>query len=105
MPKNQHDQRIFFSNNPVMNYGLSKGAESYFQSQFSMSKINGIFSKKEIKKSFKNINLGDYFFIKKYIFLTSIFQRSTTSFSKIIPKTMDLVQIFAVQKSYIQWIS
>ena len=30
----------------------------YFQSQFSMSKIDGIFSK---KKSFKNINLGDHF--------------------------------------------
>ena len=30
----------------------------YFQGQFSMSKIDGIFSK---KKSFKNINLGDNF--------------------------------------------
>ena len=30
----------------------------YFQGQFSMSKMDGIFSK---KKSFKNINLGDNF--------------------------------------------
>ena len=35
-----------------------KVPKSYFQSQFSMSKIDGIFSK---KKSFKNINLGDDF--------------------------------------------
>ena len=35
-----------------------KVPKSYFQSQFSMSKIDGIFSK---KKSFKNINLGDHF--------------------------------------------
>ena len=42
----------------------------YFQSQFSMSKIDGIFSK---KKSFKNINLGDNF-KKKLFFLTPIFE-------------------------------
>ena len=30
----------------------------YFQSQFSMSKIKGVFQK---RKSFKNINLGDHF--------------------------------------------
>ena len=36
----------FFLNNPTMNYGLSKSAENHFQSQFSMSKIDGIFSKK-----------------------------------------------------------
>ena len=36
-----------------------KVPKSYFQSQFSMSKINGIFSK--TKNSFKNINLGDHF--------------------------------------------
>ena len=35
-----------------------KVPKSYFQGQFSMSKINGIFSK---KTSFKNINLGDHF--------------------------------------------
>ena len=38
---------------------VKKVPKSYFQ--ISMSKINGIFSKKEIKKSFKNINLGDNF--------------------------------------------
>ena len=42
-----------------------KVPKSYFQSQFSVSKINGIFSK---KKSFKNINLGDHFFVKNFIF-------------------------------------
>ena len=35
-----------------------KVPKSYFQSQFSMSKIDGIFSK---KKSIQNINLGDHF--------------------------------------------
>ena len=35
-----------------------KVPKSYFQSQFSMSKINGIFSK---NNAFKNINLGDHF--------------------------------------------
>ena len=35
-----------------------KVPKAYFQSQFSMSKIDGIFSK---QKSFKNINLGDNF--------------------------------------------
>ena len=34
-----------------------KVPKSYFQSQFSMSKIDGNFS----KKNFKNINLGDHF--------------------------------------------
>ena len=34
-----------------------KVPKSYFQNQFSMSKIDGIFS----KKKFKNINLGDHF--------------------------------------------
>ena len=47
-----------------------KVPKSYFQSQFSMSKIDGIFSK---KKSFKNINLGDNF-LKKHFFLTPIFE-------------------------------
>ena len=40
-----------------------KVSKLYFQSQFSMSKIDGIFSK---KKSFKNINLGDIFHEKKF---------------------------------------
>ena len=35
-----------------------KVPKSYFQSEFSMSKIDGFFSK---KKLFKNINLGDHF--------------------------------------------
>ena len=47
-----------------------KVPKSYFQGQFSMSKINGIFSK---KKSFKNIHLGDHF-LKKHFFQTSIFE-------------------------------
>ena len=50
--------KSFFLNNPTMNYGSSKSAKSYFQSQFSMSKTDGFFSK---KKTFKNINLGDHF--------------------------------------------
>ena len=47
-----------------------KVPKSYFQSQFSMSKIDGIFQK---KKKFKNINLGDHF-LKKLFFLTPIFE-------------------------------
>ena len=42
-----------------------KVSKPYFQGQFSMSKIDGIFSK---KKSFKNINLGYHFFKKNISF-------------------------------------
>ena len=56
-----------------------KVPKSYFQDQFSMSKINRIFSK---KKSFQNINLGAQFLLK------TVFPRLnfwTTLFSKIMP--------------------
>ena len=56
-----------------------KVPKSYVQSEFSVSKINGIFSK---KKSFKNINLGDHF-LKKTFFSNSNFW--TTLFSKTMP--------------------
>ena len=42
----------------------------YFESQFYMSKINGIFSK---KNSFSNINSVEHC-CKKHVFLTSIFE-------------------------------
>ena len=35
----------------------------YFQSQFWMSKIDQIFSKKKLSK---NINLGDHYFLKTF---------------------------------------
>ena len=38
-----------------------KVPKSYFQSQFWMSKINRIFSKKKLSK---NINLGDHYLLK-----------------------------------------
>ena len=57
---------------------LQKVPKSYFQRQFSMSKINGIFSK---KNSFKNINLGDQ---RRRFF--SNFNFWTTLFSKFMPK-------------------
>ena len=44
-----------------------KEPKSYFQSQFWMSKIDRIFSKKK-KKIFKNINLGDHSLFKKQFF-------------------------------------
>ena len=46
----------------------------YFQSQFWMSKINRIFSKKKLSK---NINLGDHYLLKFYPFLKlrSIFDK------------------------------
>ena len=40
-----------------------KVPKSYFQSQFLMSKIDGI---KKKKKSLKNINLGDHFLLKTF---------------------------------------
>ena len=70
LPKNQHAQRKLFKNDPARNYVLLKSAEIILLSQFSMSKIQGIFSK---KKSFKNINLGNHFFLKTF-FLTLIFE-------------------------------
>ena len=52
-----------------------KGPKLYFQSQFSIPKINRIFSKKKIIKR--------PFFVKKYFF--SNFNFWTTLFSKIMP--------------------
>ena len=40
---------------------MKKVPKSYFQSQFFMSKMDGIFSKKKLSK---NINLGDRFLVK-----------------------------------------
>ena len=61
MPKNQQAQRNFILNNPTMNYGMSKSAES----QFSMSKITAelytILYQKLLEFFQKNINLGDHF--------------------------------------------
>ena len=56
-PKNEHAYKNFFYNNPAMNYGSSKSAETVLSKSIFYVK-NGIFSK---KKSFKNINLGDHF--------------------------------------------
>ena len=58
-----------------MNYGLSKSAENVL----SKSKINGIFSK---KISFKNINLGDHFFINS-IFEPPYFLKLCPIFEKL----------------------
>ena len=48
-----------------------KVPKSYFQSQFWMSKIDQIFSKKNLSK---NINLGDHYLLKSFFFLNSIFE-------------------------------
>ena len=40
-----------------------KVPKSYFQSQFWISKINQIFSKKNLSK---NINLGDHYLLKTF---------------------------------------
>ena len=42
-----------------------KVPKSYFRSQFWMSKINRIFSKKKLSK---NINLGDHYLLKTFFF-------------------------------------
>ena len=73
MPKSQHAQRIFFLKQSYNELYMvhQKVPKLYFQRQFSMSKIDGASSK---KTSFKNINLGDQFFVKNIFFLTSIFE-------------------------------
>ena len=48
-----------------------KVPKSYFQSQFWMSKINRIFSKKILSQ---NINLGDHYLLKTFIFQNSTFE-------------------------------
>ena len=48
-----------------MNYGLSKSAEIVLLSQFSMPKLTEFYQK---NNSFKNINLGDQFFVKNIFF-------------------------------------
>ena len=51
--------------------GRQKEPKLYFQSQFWMSKINRIFSKKNLSK---NINLGDHYIYQKTFFLNLIFE-------------------------------
>ena len=48
-----------------MNYGLSKSAEIVLSKSFIYVKKRRNFFK---KKSFKNINLGDHFFVKNIFF-------------------------------------
>ena len=48
----------------------SRWVSSYFQNQFSITKIDRIFSKKN-QKTFKNVNLEDHFLLKTFF---SIFQ-------------------------------
>ena len=59
--------------------GPQKVPKLYFQSQFSMSKINRNFSK---KKSSKNINLGEHFLLNTFFSRLNFW---TTLLSKIRP--------------------
>ena len=59
-----HQEKIFKKILRVMTV-CQKVPKSYFQSQFWMSKINWIFSKKKLSK---NINLGDHYLLKSLFF-------------------------------------
>ena len=63
----------------------------YFQSQFSMSKINRIFSK---KNSFKNINLGDHFLAKTF------FSRLNSLTTLLFDGFLNRIMLILGQKSY-----
>ena len=67
----------------------------YFQSQFSMSKINQIFSK---KISSKNINLGDHFLLKTFFsrlnFWTTLLSKIRPNFCRPHAMSMHKIQQF-----------
>ena len=69
LAKNQQSHSKDFYFNLLMNYGLSKGGKIVL-SQFSMSKIDWFFSKKNL---LNNINLEDNFLVKTF-HLDSIFE-------------------------------
>ena len=67
--------------------GHQKVPKLYFESQFSMSKIDG-FKKKKIEETILEKNISEYqfrrpFFVKKTIFFN--FNFLTTLFAEIIP--------------------
>ena len=70
--------------------GPQKVPKLYFQSQFSMSKINWIFSS-------KNINLGDHFLLKTF-FLDSIFE--PLYFLELCPIFDELTFLVGIFKSF-----
>ena len=84
MPKKPHAQRKLFWNNPEMDYGSSKSAKIILSKSIFYFKNQRNFF---IKKSFKNINLGDHFLEKPFFF--SNFNFWTNSFSKIMPWLFD----------------
>ena len=52
LPKNQHDQKKLFKNNPAMNYGSSKSAEIVLsKSIFYVKNRRNFFQKKNLFKT------------------------------------------------------
>ena len=74
-----HQGKIFKKILRVMTV-CQKVPNSYFQSQFWMSKIKWIFSKKNLSK---NINVGDHYLSKTFFSKLNFW---TTLLSKITPK-------------------
>ena len=96
MPKNRYAQR-----KTILRWIMvcQKVPKSYFQSQFSMSKIDGIFS----KKNHFRISIWETFFCKKTSF--SNFNFWTTLYSKIMPNfwrtdihCIQKIQLFPLNK-------
>ena len=69
--------------------------KSYFQSQFWMSKINRIFSKKNLSK---HINLGDHYLLKTFFsklnFWTTLLSKITSIFWQTVITRRNFFKIF-----------
>ena len=90
-----HQGKIFKNFLRVMTV-CQKVPKLYFQSQFWMSKINRIFSKK--KKLSKNINLGDHYlsktFFSKLNFWTTLLSKITPNFWQTVITRGNFLKIF-----------
>ena len=89
-----HQEKIFKKFLRVMTV-CQKVPKLYFQSQFWMSKINWIFSK---KNSSKNINLGDYYLLKTFFsklnFWTTLLSKITPNFWQTVITRRNFLKIF-----------
>ena len=89
-----HQGKIFKKILRVMTV-CQKVPKSYFQSQFWMSKINRIFSKKKLSK---NINLGDHYLLKAFFsklnFWTTLLSKITPNFWQTVITRRNFLKIF-----------
>ena len=88
-------ERIFFKTILWWIMVCQKVPKLHFQNQFSMSKIDGIFSK---TKSLKIINLGDHYLLKYFFsklnFWTTLLSKITLNFWQTVITLRNFLKIF-----------